>query len=833
MNFSFKSLFILLILSLFSISAIGQQATVKGTLTDAEKNEPLPFANVVVDGTSSGATTDDDGKWEIRLDPGNYTFVFSYIGFDEITRELTLAANEERVIDIALGTEAELLEQVVVTTNKSGVKVGESTVSIAVIQPSLIENTNSTAVDEVVEKIPGVQVVDGQANIRGGSGYSYGAGSRVLLLVDDLPFLQGDAGFPNWRDVPVENLSQIEVLKGAASALYGSSAMNGIINVRTAYPTSDPVTTVSFYNTLYLNPPTLDTCKLYNVAACDTSGQGHLVNPAWWGDRQPIEAGAQFAHRQKYGNFDLVVGGNIFYQNNWRQEEYTRRGRLNVNTRYRLTDKVSFGVNANFNVGPSGSIFLWQDADQGSLQPLNAVPGLGITGLETNSTSKVWRYNLDPFVTAFDKYGNRHKVLSRYYFIRNNNNNNQSNSSKLIFGEYQFQRTFESLGGLNVVAGINATQTRSDSELFGSSSFKATNFAGYLQLDKKFFDKLSLSVGTRYERNTLSSPDSIVYIQDPVTYRQVTNTTETESKPVFRFGANYQPADYTFFRASWGQGYRFPTIAEKYISTSIGNVLNILPSFDLKSETGWSAEFGIRQGVKISTWQGFFDLSLFWTEYQDMMEFTFGGDRTEGDPLLFFRSLNVGDTRIRGAEISFIGKGDLFGVPTELLMGYTYIDPKFQEWVTDTTGITLTDEIREGYANFINSSSDQNVLKYRFKHSFKIDVQSTFFKKLDVGLSIQHYSFMEAIDQFFEEAAIELFPGVVINADLFGLKRYRDNNRGGNTVVDARMAYHITDHAKVSLLVKNLANRYYFVRPALTEAPINLTLRFDYKFGGK
>ena len=65
-------------------------------------------------------------------------------------------------------------------------------------------------------------MVSSQPNIRGGSGWSYGAGSRVLLLVDDIPALQADAGLAQWDDIPVENIAQIEVVKGAASALYGS-----------------------------------------------------------------------------------------------------------------------------------------------------------------------------------------------------------------------------------------------------------------------------------------------------------------------------------------------------------------------------------------------------------------------------------------------------------------------------------------------------------------------------------------------------------------------------------------------------------------------------------
>ncbi len=823
----FKPLLLLMCLLFLGLSAFGQKATLKGKLTEAENSEGLPFANVVIEGTSNGTTTDMDGFYELPLDAGTYNIVYSYVGYDDLTKSVTVTAGEVKVMDITVGAQPELLEQVVVTANKAGTKVAESTISIAVVQPDLVENTNSTSIDQVVEKVPGVNIVDGQANIRGGSGYSYGAGSRVLLLVDDLPFLQGDAGFPNWRDIPVENINQIEVLKGAASALYGSSALNGIINVRTAYPTSDPVTKFTIFSTTYATPPLLDTCN--NAAGCDP------INRAWWGRNRdesplassdplvaeaymPIETGIQFAHRQKFGNFDLVLGGNLYLDNSFRKGEYNRKGRINANTRYRITDRFSVGVNANINAGNSRSFFLWENPYEGAFQPFT----LG-GSVNTTTKSKNIRYNIDPFLTYFDKFENRHKVLTRYYYVSNDNDNNQGNTSKLLYGEYQFQRSFEKLGNLGLVAGLVGTTTKSDSELFGNSKFNTSNIGAYFQVDKKFFEKLSVSAGMRVERNTINSPDSITV--DITTKIENPSPQDKETKPVFRVGLNYQAAEYTFIRASWGQGYRYPTIAERYISTDVGP-LAVRPNPSLQSETGWSSEIGISQGFQISSWQGFIDVSAFWTEYQDMMEFTFGGDNPmPGD--LFFQSINVGDTRIPGAEISIMGKGDLFKVPTTLIAGYTYINPKFKYWETDTTGIANPSEQQlEGFRNFVNSSNPNNILKYRFKHTFKIDIQSTFFKKLDIGMSIQYATYMEAIDKFFE--AVELFPGVEL--DLFGLKDYRSRNQNGTVLMDWRMAYHFSDNAKISFLVKNATNKTYTLRPALMEAPINFTVRGDFNF---
>jgi iron complex outermembrane receptor protein len=109
----------------------------------------------------------------------------------------------------------------------------------------------------------------------------------VLLLVDDIPALQADAGFPNWDDFPVENLAQIEVVKGASSALYGSSALNGIINIRTAYATAEPKTKFSSFYTAFFNPKDL--------------------SKKWW-DSPRYNFGLSVSDSRKVGKLDLVHG---------------------------------------------------------------------------------------------------------------------------------------------------------------------------------------------------------------------------------------------------------------------------------------------------------------------------------------------------------------------------------------------------------------------------------------------------------------------------------------------------------------------------------------------
>jgi outer membrane cobalamin receptor len=89
--------------------------------------------------------------------------------------------------------------------------------------------------------------MDEEPQISSGSGYSFGVGSRVAILIDDLPVMSGDIGKVEWSFIPMENIEQIEVIKGASSVLYGSSALSGAINVRTSYPKDKPLTKVVTY----------------------------------------------------------------------------------------------------------------------------------------------------------------------------------------------------------------------------------------------------------------------------------------------------------------------------------------------------------------------------------------------------------------------------------------------------------------------------------------------------------------------------------------------------------------------------------------------------------
>jgi iron complex outermembrane receptor protein len=435
---------------------------------------------------------------------------------------------------------------------------------------------------------------------------------------------------------------------------------------------------------------------------------------------------------------------------------------------------MAFGVNTMLNNTDNGSFFIWANPVTGAHTPY---PG-------SEATSDSRRFMIDPFFHYFEKDGDSHRILSRYLDISNDNNMDQSNASKMVYLEYQYQAKLDNIDA-NLTSGIIYANTNSEAELFGDTTFNNKNIAAYIQFDKSW-DKLTFSLGGRYEYNRQKSPENFQG-------QTIENGISEDGKPIFRVGANYKLHEYSSLRLNWGQGYRFPTITERFITTQFSG-FRIFPNINLQPEFGWSSEIGLKQGISILGFKGFLDVAGFWSEYEDMMEFTLVNF---GD--LGFQSQNIGDTRITGLEVSVFGRANIGPIPINIYGGYTYMNPRYK---------TFTEEIQNA------SSSDENILKYRTRNNYKMDIEA-FYKDLNVGVSIQGSSHMVAID-----AALRLLPGA-------GIEDYRTVFNDGYKVFDARFGYTM-DAFKISFLMNNILNKEYTVRPALLEAPRNLSFRLDY-----
>jgi len=764
--------------------------------TDKKTNETMPGVILKVNDTVK-AVSDINGNIVYSSSAGEKNIKFSALGYKDTKLRIILREGDTVRQIIKFETANTILNEVVVSAGKFDQKLSDVTVSMEILKPALIENKSAVALDQIINQVPGINVADGQASIRAGSGFSYGAGSRVLMLVDDMPMISADANDIKWNYLPIENIAQVEVIKGAASALYGSSALNGVINVRTAYAKDKPVTSIQTYYGYYADPK--------------------RASLKWWNNRSnPTYKGTYFMHAEKLGNLDLVLGGNLYDDEGFRYLGTERRGRATANLRYNFKKirGLSVGVNGNYMKVEGGLFFLWHNDSLAYMPRDSSIQGYNNT-----------RFNIDPFIVYnHDKFG-RHSLRTRYFGTINTNDKNQESTADLFYGEYQGQKRFKKDFTVTIGLVHMVQQVYADS-LYGRHVGK--NWAGYLQLDKKF-GKLTTSFGIRCEYFKVDSEKTVG--PDIKIGSTKLNKQALPFEPVVRVGLNYQLLDYTFIRASYGQGYRFPSIAEKYIKTSV-NGLNIWPNKDLQPERGYSAEVGIKQGFKIGGFQGFADAAYFYTEYNNMMDFIFKYFYKSFDPFGWttqlrdssgFQSVNISKTRITGIDVSVNGVGNIGPVNVTVMAGYTYAKP-----------INLSDS---AFLDSTGTLLNTNKLKYRNPELFKADVQLDY-KKFSVGWSSRFVSRMENIDKRFEVPVI--FEYLVPNTPLYnnpafyilpGLKKYRDGQRGtGDWVSDFRISYQASVHLKFSFVVNNVFNYEYMSRPGFVDAPRTLIGQVNIKF---
>jgi len=776
----------------FSNVCSAQDGTVQGVVSDSAFKETLPGVSILFTHpsgyTGRSVSTDINGAFTATLPAGDWTVLLRSIGYTDKRIPLHVEAGGQQTVTVGMTASAAQLDQVVVSAGKFEQRVGEVTQSLSVLPPNIVKDKNITSLEDALVQVPGVVVVDNEPQIRSGSGYSQGAGSRVMILVDDMPILSGDIGRPSWSFMPIENLEQVEVIKGASSVLYGSAALSGVINARTAYPRLEPRTRATVYSGIWGAP-------------------GH--KPAkWWHDNAPLFGGASFSHAQQYGPFDLVVGGMVFGDQGYVGPErvnpdsliadplrtgisggYDQRARVNVGTRWRnrKVKGLSYGINANFMRSRSSSTFIWDNTDDGLFRPK---PG-------TITETRAQHYYVDPYINYRGPLGMRHVLRGRYYDQINDNNNNQSNASQNYYGEYQVQKKANLLGETTVTAGIVMNVTNSTAVLYsgdpdGDGHNRARSTAGYLQLDKRFLqERLMVSGGVRYETFKVNNYE--------------------KGQPVYRAGATWRVLRATYLRGSYGQGFRFPTLGERYIRTKL-DAVSVLPNEQLEPEFSVNVEAGIKQGFRIGGFSGYVDAVVFRQDIDRYVEFTFAAwePGTPQDPLggLGFRSVNTGGARITGLELEVVGKGNIGAVEITALAGYTHTKP-----VSTTPHEVYATSLGDQPLSYSSTSCDTTdyLLKYRMRDLIRADLSGKH-KRISAGVSVRYNSHIRNIDKAF------------LDFDRLGVMRTGVNDwmRGhttGDWIVDARIGYQLTAQLKASIIGNNLGNEVYSIRPMSIEAP--------------
>jgi outer membrane receptor protein involved in Fe transport len=356
----------------------------------------------------------------------------------------------------------------------------------------------------------------------------------------------------------------------------------------------------------------------------------------------------------------------------------------------------------------------------------------------------------------------------------------------------------------------------------GTPYNRINNIAGYGQVDKKLWSIVNLSGGFRYEYFKMNDQQSVV-------------------APIFRGGANIQLMKATFLRVSGGQGFRYPTITERYITTKAG-MFAVFPNPDLKPETSQSFEVGLKQGFRIFGFKGYFDATGFYQTYKNTIEFLFG-EWDQSIAIAGFKFINTGDSRVRGLDLSLAATtpetNKKFGVTT--LIGYTYVEPisltpdyvyaqyypigsNPNGYWSGGTYYPPTPPTKLSY-NSTSMDSVGGVMKYRYKHLIKGDIDFKLFK-FSLGVSYRHYSKMQNIDKTF--ADLETVTNNPFFSHIAILNFWKMND--GFDIFDARLSYRVSSHHKISLICNNLLNTVYMLRPMKIESPRTTTVQYVVEF---
>ena len=608
-------------------AAAQQEGVVRGRVIDASSGQPVGSATIRVIGTILVAFADDSGSFQLRNVPaGQRRLGVERLGFAPWVADVRVIGGATTEVEIRLEPRPVALGEVVTSVTKRPLGTLESPVSVSVMDSEEILLRAPATIDEAVAYAPGVQFVGGQFNVRGSSGFSRGTNSRVLLLMDGVPANSADAGTINWDMLPLTEVVRIEVMKGAASALYGTSALGGVVNVVTADPPDQPRTRVRLRGGFYHDPPFR----------------------SWiWSNRTLGYSSVEASHGRRLGPLGFWVRAGSAIDDGYQENGDSRRTNAAVRLDLRSgADTVRFF--GNWARERSGNIVVWcmrgecPDPRRLAFQPLRVPVG------DSDDRNRYDKTRLH--LTHRGRLGGRLSTFERLSFQRDDWQTDFGPDSigsvsdrfggELRLGWEQASRLFLTLGG-------EGSYSKVDANVFGRHD--VTSVATYVQAELGLASWLGLTAGVRGDIQLVDGGS----LTDPYT---------SQLSP--RIGAVLTPDRVTRVRASVGRGFRAPSIAELFSATLVGPFL-VIPNDALRPESSLAGEVGIQR--LLTNWLAV-DVAGFIYEYEQLIE----PDTTfTGEGVIQIQFGNLPKSMISGVEA--IGRISLFADLLKGQVAYTYL----------------------------------------------------------------------------------------------------------------------------------------------------------------
>jgi iron complex outermembrane receptor protein len=607
-------------------AAAQHTGAVVGTVRDTAGG-PVVGAKIEVIGTAF-TLTGADGRFFLREIPAGPVRVRAQaFAFRPDSADLLVPAGDSVTWAVTLRAGVFYLPGLVVTAGKRPESLENVAASVAVLSDSAIARHAVNTIDEAVNRVPGVQFLNGQINIRGSSGFEQGLGARVLLLVDGVPMNEGDRGGIDWDLVPVDDAERVEVVKGAGSSLYGSAALGGVVNIITRDIPEGIHGRVRFFGGGFANPPD----SLWKFRSFTGMQGGGSLTGSFGTDqfRGALTVGGRHSdgYRQQDASDHLQVAGrgewlpdpvtHVLFTGTWATHQYQ-------------VPLAWCGTNECANMrGLTFQPFRVSDADSGN-HTRSDHGYVTATVTRTPDENTTWMARASWLRTHFTDFqpqtNNDFAIADRF-----------GAEGRLVTTPSQDQ---------TVTVGAEATESQVTSDLFHNHTQE--QFGAYGEAER-VAGKARLTAGARVDLLADDGGGMTAVISPHV--------------------AAVLPSELGIWRASVGRGFRAASLAEKFVTLPIPP-FNAVPNPGLKPETAWSGEIG--NAAVITPWLTT-DAAIFQTRATDYISPALAGDTIQFQ--------NLERARLTGLDVSL--RVTPFTPNLTVGVAYTYLDAR--ELATDST----------------------------------------------------------------------------------------------------------------------------------------------------
>ncbi len=361
----------LAIMLMLSIVATAQ-TTIKGTVLD-DNDQPIPGANIKLQGSAVGTVTDFDGFFTLTVEQSPpFTIIVSSVGFEENSTVIT-SQSEEVTITLKEGTE---LDEVIISASRTPERIFESPVTVERFGIKQIKNTPSADFYGGLENLKGVDINTNSLTFKSINtrGFASFANTRFMQLIDGMDNSAPSLNFPlgNLLGMVETDVQSVEILPGAASALYGANAFNGILFMRSKNP--------------------------FDHQGISAYIKGGVTSQEAAGDNDYRDFGIRAAHKfsDKFAakvNFSYLKGTDWFATN---EEDRFNRGLTRANTDY---DGINvYGDEVSTNIREASGLGIIPDVEV-SRTGYNEVD---LTNYNAESVKADWGLYFRPWATDFE-----------------------------------------------------------------------------------------------------------------------------------------------------------------------------------------------------------------------------------------------------------------------------------------------------------------------------------------------------------------------------------------------------------------------------------------------